>query len=199
MLWLFLIDEKFYLMLQTASQGDAPFRHFRKREREGSLPPTIAAALVLSAKPEEGEVAVDYCCGSGTLLAETHGLQRRMGQLIGVDIDEAAVAVARTNLKNITRAKVMLRDGAQTELPDGFANLALAHLPSGQDNDALYGTLLDEMLRTAKAPRWRAVLLTAEPARLKSALQKRPELKYEELFSVKIRGDVSRGYLVTIR
>lgn len=205
MLWLFLIDEKFYLMLQTADQNDAPFRHFRRREREGSLPPTIAAALVFAARPQESETAVDYCCGSGTLLAETHGLQKRTGQLLGFDIDEGAVAVARTNLKNIPQAKVLHRSGTDTELPDNFANLALANLPFGKQfgdvssNPALYENIFREMVRTAKRPGWRAAMLTSDGGSFKSALQKLPELKYEELFTVKIRGEISRGYLVTFK
>ena len=201
MLWLFLIDEKYYLVLQTAGQGEAPFRHFRKREREGSLPPTVAAALVLAARPEAGEIAVDYCCGSGTLLSETHGFQRRMAQLVGFDIDEQAVSVARTNVKNISHAKAVHRDGTQTELPDGFVNLALGNLPSGDTpaKPALYDALFGEMVRTSKKPGWRAALMVPDLAIFKSALQKRPELKYEELFSVKIRGEVSRGILVTFR
>lgn len=205
MLWLFLIDEKFYLMLQTSNQNEAPFRHFRKREREGSLPPTIAAAMVFAARPQEGETAVDYCCGSGTLLAEVHGLQRNIGQLVGFDTDEAAVSVAKTNLKNIRQAKVFGKDGAKTELTDGIVNLALANLPFGKQfgdtstNPALYEGILREMLRTAKKPGWRAVLLTSDTPSLKSALQKLPELKYEEAFTVKIRGEVSRAYLVTFK
>lgn len=205
MLWLFLVDEKFYLMRQTTDENDAPFRHFRKREREGSLPPTIAAALIFSARPQEGEVAVDYCCGSGTLLSETHGLQRRMAQLVGFDIDEQAVSVARTNLRNISHAKAMDGDGTETQLPDGFVNLALGNLPFGKQfgdtstNPALYESLLREMVRTAKKPGWRAALLTSDTPAFKSALQKLPELKYEEAFTVKIRGEVSRGYLVTFR
>ncbi len=205
MLWLFLIDEKFYLMLQTADEKDAPFRHFRKREREGSLPPTIAAALIFAARPQEGEVAVDYCCGSGTLLSETHGLQRRMGQMVGFDIDEAAVSVARTNLKNVTQAKIVHGDGTNTELPESFANLALGNLPFGkqfgdtESNPALYESLLREMIRTAKKPGWRAALLTSDSGGFKSALQKLPQLQYEETFTVKIRGEVSRGYMVTFK
>lgn len=205
MLWLFLIDEKFYLMLQTANQNDAPFRHFRKREREGSLPPTIAAAMVFMARPQEGEMAVDYCCGSGTLLAEVHGLQRNIGQLVGFDTDEAAVSVAKTNLKNIRQAKVFARDGTRTELTDGIVNLALANLPFGKQfgdtstNPVLYEAILREMVRTAKRPGWRAALLTSDTPSFKSALQKLPELKYEEAFTVKMRGEVSPGYLVTFK
>jgi hypothetical protein len=205
MLWLFLIDEKFYLMLQTANQNDAPFRHFRKREREGSLPPTIAAALIFAARPQEGEVAADYCCGSGTLLSETHGLQRRMGHLIGFDVDEAAVSVARTNVKNIPHAKIIHRDGADTDLPAAYVNLALGNLPFGKQygdtatNPELYESLLREMVRTARPQGWRAALLTSDTESFKSALQKLPGLKYEEAFTVKIRGEASRAYLVTFR
>jgi hypothetical protein len=205
MLWLFLIDEKFYLMFQTANQNEAPFRHFRKREREESLPPTIAAALIFATRPQEGEIAVDYCCGGGTLLSETHGLQRRMAQLVGFDVDESAVSVAKTNVKNISQAKIIHRDGTRTELPDGFANLALGNLSFGKQsgdtstNLALYESLLREMVRTAKRPGWRAALLASDKDSFKTALQKIPELKYEESFTVKIRGEVSRGYVVTFR
>jgi hypothetical protein len=49
------------------------------------------------------------------------------------------------------------------------------------------------------APGLACGLLTSDTAGFKSALQKLPELKYEETFTVKIRGETSRGYLVTFR
>jgi predicted RNA methylase len=205
MLWLFLIDGKFYLMLQSLGQKEAPFRHFRRREREGSLPPTIAAAMVFAARPQEGETVVDYCCGSGTLLAETHGIQRQTAQLVGFDIDEAAVAIARANLRNIKQVVVRRGDGAATDLPEGIVDLALGNLPFGKQfgdtdsNPALYESLLREMIRTARREKWRAVLLTSDTAAFRAALQNLPELKYEEAFTVKIRGENSRCFLVTFR
>jgi hypothetical protein len=44
-LWVFCIEEAFYICLLANSLSDAPFRHERQAERPGALPPTIAAAM----------------------------------------------------------------------------------------------------------------------------------------------------------
>jgi tRNA G10 N-methylase Trm11 len=205
MLWLFLIDEKFYLMLQTAHEDNAPLRHMRRREREGSLPPTIAAAMVFAARPAAGENILDPCCGSGTLLAEAYALQRDAAQLQGLDLDEEAVSAARANLKHAAPAVIRKGDGGATGLPDSTIDLVLANLPFGKrygdtsTNPALYESLLREMIRTARRGSWRALLLTSDAVSLKTTLQQLPELKYEEAFTVKIRGETSRCWQVTFR
>lgn len=205
MLWFFLIDGKYYLVLQEAEQDAAPFRRFRKREREGSLPPTVAAAMCFIARPQAGETVLDPCCGSGTLLAEAYALQNGLAGLNGYDIDAEAVSCAQQNLAKAKRASARHGDGGATELEAESVDVVLANLPFGkqygdkESNPALYKSLLDEMQRTAKRKNWRAVLLTSDAAAFKSALQKSPELKYEEAFTVKIRGEVSRCYQVTFK
>lgn len=205
MLWFFLIDGKYYLVLQEAEQDLAPFRRFRKREREGSLPPAIAAAMCFTARPQAGEVLLDPCCGSGTLLAEAYALQNGLAGLKGYDIDAEAVSCAKQNLAKAKDAAVQQGDGGATGLDAQSVDVVLANLPFGKqfgdkdDNPALYKKLLDEMQRTAKRKNWRAVLLTSDAAAFKSALQKSPELKYEEAFTVKIRGEISRCYQVTFK
>ena len=69
-MWVFCIDEAYYIGLQRSAQDDAPFRAQRTVERPGSLPPTIAAALAFLGNPAPGETILDPVCGSGTLLAE---------------------------------------------------------------------------------------------------------------------------------
>jgi 23S rRNA G2445 N2-methylase RlmL len=203
--WLFLIDEKFYLMLREAEQDEAPQRHLRKREREGSLPATIAAAMAFAARPQARETVLDPCCGSGTLLAEACGLQPHAGRLIGFDLDEAAVSVAKTNLKSFAAAESYKGDGTATGLPDKSVDLALANLPFGRrfghvaNNPALYEGILRELVRTARRPNWRAVLLTSDTQSLRAALKAVPELKAEELFAVKVRGEPAHCCQVVFR
>ena len=205
MLWFFIIDEKFYLVLETAREDNAYARYFRKREREGSLPPTIAAAMCFVARPQPRETVLDPCCGSGTLLAEAHGLQSSLAKLSGFDIDSEAISVARENLRKIPYGEAHTGDGTATARADASIDLVLANLPFGKqygsklDNPQLYEGILRESMRLAKKPGWRAVLLTSDVPAFKSAIQKVGQLKYEEAFTVKIRGEVSRCYQVTFK
>ncbi|HYD17026.1 MAG TPA: methyltransferase domain-containing protein [Patescibacteria group bacterium] len=205
MLWLFIVDEKFYLVQETAREDAAWSRHLRRREREGSLPPTIGAAMAFIAKPQPRETVLDPCCGSGTLLAEAHGLQPDLAKLTGFDLDAQAIAIARENLRKIPNAEAFTGDGTQTARPDASVDLLLANLPFGKqygkrvENPALYAALLKEALRLAIKPAFRAVLLTSDVPAFKGAMQEVRELKYEEAFNVKIRGEQSRCYLVTLK
>lgn len=205
MLWLFIVDEKFYLVRETARDDNAWSRYLRKREREGSLPPTIGAAMAFIAKPQENETMLDPCCGSGTLLAEIYGLQSKIGKVTGFDLDPEAIKVARENLRKIPQAEAFTGDGTLTGRPDGTIDLVMANLPFGkqfgkkEDNPALYTAMVKEMVRLAKKPSFRAVLLTSDVPAFKSAMHAHRELKYDEAFTVKIRGEASRCYLVTFK
>src|SRR5690606_22797971 len=46
------------------------FRHNNRKFTAASLLPTVAHAMVWLSKPEEEDVFIDPCCGSGTILSE---------------------------------------------------------------------------------------------------------------------------------
>ena len=68
--------------------------------RQGDVPaashPTIAALLAFTARPRASELVWDPFCGSGTELVECARLSSEL-LLCGTDVDERAIAVARTN------------------------------------------------------------------------------------------------------
>ncbi len=193
-LWVFCIDEAYYICLQRSSQDDAPFRAQRTIERPGALPPTIAAALAFLGNPAPGETILDPVCGSGTLLAEAYGYVRD-AELIGIDADPAAVAAARANLSHAARHTLRQGDGTHTGLPAASVTLFLANLPFGKQygdratNPQLYGDLLREMARLGAPSAWRAVVLSSDVESLDAALAAAPALACTKRLRVKVRGE----------
>src|SRR5262249_37376322 len=90
-------------------------RKHRVTEREGSLPPTIAAAMAFLANPRDTDAALDPVCGSGTLLAELHAYAPGAA-LTGIDLDRRAIATARRNLAHLPPAH-LARPPAGTASP----------------------------------------------------------------------------------
>jgi SAM-dependent methyltransferase len=193
-LWVFCIDEAYYICLQHSAQDDAPFRAQRTVERPGALPPTIAAALAFLGNPAPGETILDPVCGSGTLLAEAYGYVQD-AELIGIDADPAAVAAARANLAHVPHHTLRQGDGTRTGLPAASVTLFLANLPFGKQygdratNPRLYGDLLREMARVGVPGAWRAVLLSSDVESLDAALAAASALTCTKRLRVKVRGE----------
>src|SRR5262249_48073919 len=173
----------------------------RSEERKGSLPATIAAAMVFVAELEPGERVLDPVCGSGTLLAEARAKERSIGALLGFDVDPDAVRAARANLREIAGVDVRLGDGAATGLEAASIDVVLANLPFGKQfgsvatNAGLYARLLAETRRVLK-PGGRAVLLTSDDESLSKALREFTDAQCGEAFSVKIRGEAATAFRV---
>lgn len=201
LLWVFCVDQDYYVC-EPAFAHRAGLRPARTAEREGALPPTIAAAMAFAAKPEPGDLVLDPVCGSGTLLAEAAGYQKAL-RLIGFDIDRAAVKAARANLAQAEAAEIRQGDGAATDLEPGSVSLMLANLPFGKQfgdtrsNPVLYRSLIEEFMRVGRPGRWRAVLLTSDAESLRAALPADGGLSSQPLFTVKIRGEMASALLVT--
>ena len=201
LLWVFCVDQAYYIC-EAAPSGRARLRPVRAAEREGALPPGIAAAMAFAAKPDPDAVVLDPVCGSGTLLAEVGGYQTGC-RLIGFDIDRKAVKAARANLAHLETAEVRHGDGAATGLAAGSVDLVLSNLPFGKQygdtlsNPDLYRGLVEEIRRVGRRGRWRAVLLTSDQEALRAAVASGGGLSSRALFTVRIRGEAAVALLVT--
>ena len=200
-LWLFCIEEAYYVCLLRSAAPDAPERARRVVERPGSLPPAIAAAIAFLGTPRADDVIFDPVCGSGTLLAEAHGYAPG-ARLRGLDRDFAAVEAARQNLAAVKDARLAIGDGADSNLPAGSITLFLGNLPFGKQfgdretNGPLYERLLGEVERLAAPTGARAAFLTADTASFDAALAAHPGLVLDRRHMVKIRGEVATVYVL---
>lgn len=93
--------------------------------------PTLAAALARVAGIQGGDVVWDPFVGSGLELIERARLGA-YGELIGTDLDPAALAAAKTNLVNakIQRAKLVETDARKAKLPP--IDLLISNPPMGR-------------------------------------------------------------------
>lgn len=192
--WLFAIDDAFYLGIERSNFHHPAGRRARVREREGALPVTVAAAMAFAADVKPDDTVLDPVCGSGTLLAEVAALAPN-ATLLGFDIDPDAKPVAEKNLRQ-TNATIRTGNSTKTGLPPKSVNVFVANLPFGKQygstatNAALYAGLFEEMKRLG-APGWRAVVLTSDTQSLDTALQQH-KLVPERSFTVTVRGEDAR-------
>jgi tRNA G10 N-methylase Trm11 len=201
-LWIFCIDAAYYICIEKYNSSAVAFRGQRQVEREGSLPPTIAAAMAFLAAPVPEDIILDPVCGTGTLLAEAFAYTPNVS-LIGIDIDPSAIAAAKANLKFAPRVKLIIGNSSKTDLPTQSVNIVLANLPFGKqygdrgENPRLYRELLKEMVQLAVPNAWRAVLLTSNVDAFNTALKATPNLVCNRQFTVKIRGELAKVFLLS--
>jgi predicted RNA methylase len=129
--------------------------------------PTLAAALARVAGIQGGDVVWDPFVGSGLELVE----RARLGaykELIGTDLDPAALAAAKTNLVNakIQRARLLEVDAREAKLPE--LDLVISNPPMGrrvargEDVGELLVTVLEVAARRLR-PGGRIVWLSPLP------------------------------------
>jgi tRNA (guanine6-N2)-methyltransferase len=111
-------------------------RAYKTSQRQGSLRPSIAAAMVQLAAGvdmESGTRIVDNFCGSGTILAES--LLAGSQQVYGGDIERQAVDFTRQNLSNLHYSetyRIKQLDATKTKWPPRFFDSAVSNLPWGR-------------------------------------------------------------------
>ena len=171
-------------------------RAWRVCNRPGALNATLAHAMMAMADPDPEDVVLNVACGSGTLLVERL-LLCRARQAIGCDVDPAALACARENLRaaGLARAARLEQwDATAMPLPDERVDVICADLPFGQlvgshaENEAFYPAVFAEAARVAR-PGGRMVLLTHEVRLLERvAAQFADQWRLAELLRVRSGG-----------
>jgi 23S rRNA G2445 N2-methylase RlmL len=175
-IWLWLSGSELLIGVRLS---DATMRHrdYKREHLPASLRPTIAAAMSRLSNPTEQDIVIDPLCGTGTLLVE-RGLMAPFDRLIGGDIQDEAVGMARRNAK-AAGIVMTLRPWDARELPleDASVTRILTNLPFGKQigshetNEELYGALIREFGRIL-APGGLMVALTSEDRLWNAVLQK---------------------------
>ena len=192
-LLVFCIEQAYYACVPIREADQTTGRDRRQVEREGSLPPPIAAAMAFMTRPGDDDTILDPVCGSGTLLAEAAGYAPG-ARLIGADQDLQAVKTARRNLTGFGTAEIDHADARALDLPEGSVSLVLANLPFGKqygdvaENRTLYAEVLGEVRRVAAPKGFRAALLASDRGLLRDAARD-AGLKVTHDLAIRVRGE----------
>jgi len=164
--WLWLSGSELLIGVRLS---DATMRHreYKREHLPASLRPTIAAAMSRLSRPTEQDIVLDPLCGSGTILVE-RALQLPFDRIIGGDIQDEAVGMARRNVRAAgVVATIRPWDARTLPLDDASVTRILSNLPFGKQmgshetNADLYGALIEEFGRVL-APGGITVTLTSE-------------------------------------
>ena len=135
--------------------SDATMRHrqYKRDHLPASLRPTVAAAMAWLARPTAQDVVLDPFCGAGTLLIE-RGLLSAYDELLGGDIREEAVGMARRNARSASvPVNVRTWDARSLPLDPASVTRILTNLPFGkqigsrEENKSLYTATIREFGR----------------------------------------------------
>ena len=150
------IDRNIVYISVRLTKESLQHRLYKTISKEGSLKPTIAAAMVYLAT--DGKInlkIVDNFCGSGTVLAES----LLMGnQVCGGDIDPKSVIITRKNLANLgydREEKVKHLNATSTKWSNQQFDAAVSNLPWGKQIEIqsiikLYEGTISEYIRILK-------------------------------------------------
>ena len=165
-IWLWLSGSELLVGLRLS---DATLRHreYKREHLPASLRPTIAAAMSLLSPPTEEDIVLDPLCGAGTILVE-RGLMAPFDRIIGGDIEDEAVGMARRNARAAgIVATLRSWDARALPLDDASVTRILTNLPFGkkvgsrESNEELYRELIKQFDRVL-APGGRMVTLTSQ-------------------------------------
>ena len=144
-------------------------RAYKTVARQGSLRPTIAAAMVtLATDGKSGLRVVDNFCGSGTILAEA----LLDGHTVaGGDLEPESVDFTRQNLAKLsydTPERIVQLDALKSKWPARYFDCAISNLPWGKQIEItritdLYRGTLQEYARILKPDGTLCLLIGSKP------------------------------------
>ncbi|NWF68809.1 MAG: RNA methyltransferase [Chloroflexi bacterium] len=179
-------------------------RAWRVCNFEGALNASVAHVMTQLTEPDEHDVFLNLLCGSGSLLIERL-FSVPAQQIIGCDINPAALDCARANLAAAHRNAVLLHtDARQLPLPDNSIDALCADFPFGQlvgthaENLVLYPALLQEAARVAR-PNAHFVLITHEVRLIESLLYASTVWQPQNVLRVSLGGLHPRIYVLRKR
>jgi len=161
-------------------------RMYKTSSKEGSLKPTIAAAMVyLVTEGKTGLRLVDNFCGSGTILAE--GLEAGL-EVYGGDIDPESVLMTQENISNlgdVIAGRIKSLTALSTHWPDKYFDYGVSNLPWGKQVEiksitTLYEGSLKEYSRILKVDGSLCALISQPDLFIKHAKKYFPEKKIEQ-------------------
>ena len=162
--------------------SDRTMRHrtYKLEHRPASLRPTLAAAMVRLAEIKPPHVVLDPMCGAGTLLAEhlasMQTVRVPVPAALGGDIDAGAVRAAAANLRRLGAVHLGAGTRRSCRWPTRRWTASCPTRRSASSSakpeeiGPLYRRIFREYDRVLR-PGGRAVLLTADAAKLRPAAQ----------------------------
>jgi 23S rRNA G2445 N2-methylase RlmL len=179
-------------------------RYWRSFNFPASLNATVAQAMVQLVLLRADDVFVNLCCGSGSLLIERMAGGVATSEIVGIDIDEDTLRLAKANIQQANagaQVKLWVGDAQRSPLPNGCATALVADLPFGQrsgshrENIRLYPNLLEEAARIAREQTLFAVL-THELRLMEEVLTGQSDWHLVETLPIVLRGLHPRIYLL---
>ena len=156
-------------------------RKYKILSKQGSLRPTVAAAMVLLATANKnGLKVIDNFCGSGTILCEANSMDN---QVYGGDIDSESVQITKGNLSQLnysTQDKIKVLNATKTNWPSNYFDIAVSNLPWNKQVEVehiskLYAETLKEYKRILKRDATLCLLVSKPEILVKYAKKEFPD------------------------
>ena len=103
--------------------SEATRRWVTEQERIDRMFAGVTDAALAAAAPKPGESVIDVGCGTGTTLLRLAEAVGPAGRVLGVDISEQQLTLARERIAVVVQAQVMLDDAATHDFPPGAFDL----------------------------------------------------------------------------
>ncbi len=124
------VDRDEALLSVRLTEESLHHRAYKTDSKEGSLRPTVAAAMLVFATNFKTNLkVVDSFCGSGTILCEA---LLSGNEVFGGDIDAKSVDITRKNLSNLNNlylSNIKDSNATKTNWKTGYFDVAISNLP----------------------------------------------------------------------